>query len=523
MSKGMVYLVGAGPGDPGLFTIKGKMLLEQAEVVVFDRLVGDQILSYAPREAEFIYVGKESGRHALSQDEINLLLVEKASAGKRVVRLKGGDPFLYGRGGEEAVYIREQGLDYEVVPGITSAIAVPAYAGIPVTHREATSSFAVITGHEKPGKKDSSINWDKISTGIGTLVFLMGVENLDYICSQLIKNGRNSATPVALIRWGTLPEQEVLTGTLDNIVQRVKDVDFQPPAVIVVGEVVELRNRLKWVEDKPLWGKKVVITRSREQASVLVKKIWDLGGIPLEFPTIKISKEADLTQLAEAFKHINDYQWIIFTSVNAVEIFFDEMKLNNIDIRDLYRIKICAIGPATRKKLEDWGLKVEVMPDEYRAEGVLEALNGIITEEERVLMPRARGARDVLPETLRKWGLQVDEIKIYSAALVAGENADIPDNIIQGKVDYLTFTSSSTVNNFVEIMGLENISKLGKEIKIACIGPITADKARELGFEVKIVAEEYTIDGLVQAILNDAEDHQGGANNYLNEEMSSET
>ncbi|KUG04697.1 uroporphyrinogen-iii methyltransferase / uroporphyrinogen-iii synthase [hydrocarbon metagenome] len=513
MSNGMVYLVGAGPGDPGLFTLRGKMLLEQADVVVFDRLVGDEILSYAPREAELIYVGKESGRHALSQDEINTLLVEKAREGKQVVRLKGGDPFLYGRGGEEAVYIREQGLNYEVVPGITSAIAVPAYAGIPVTHRDATSSFAVITGHEKPGKTDSSISWDKISTGIGTLVFLMGVENLDYICSRLMENGRGPDTPVALIRWGTRPQQEVLTGTLDDIVQRVKDADFKPPAVIVVGEVVQLRDKLKWIENRPLLGKRIIVTRSREQASVLVRKIRELGGTPLEFPTIEIIKEADMSLLVKAFKQIQDYNWIVFTSVNAVEIFFEEMKLNDIDIRNLYGIKICAIGPVTRKKLEDWGLKVEMMPDEYRAEGVLEALNSIITEGERVLLPRARGARDILPETMRKWGLQVEEINIYSAALAAGENAEIPDDIIKGKVDYLTFTSSSTVNNFVEIIGQENISRLGERIRIACIGPITADKARELGFAVKIVAEKYTIDGLVQAILNDAGDYQGGANN----------
>ncbi len=513
MSKGIVYLIGAGPGDPGLFTLKGKLLLEQADVVIFDRLVGDEILSYAPREAEFIYVGKESGRHALSQDEINALLVEKAREGKRVVRLKGGDPFLYGRGGEEAVYIREQGFEYEVVPGITSAIAVPAYAGIPVTHRDATSSFAVITGHEKPGKTDSSIKWDKIATGIGTLVFLMGVENLDYICSRLMENGRESATPVALIRWGTLPEQEVLTGTLGNIVQRVQDADFQPPAVIVVGEVVEIRNKLSWMENKPLWGKKIVVTRSREQASVLVRKIRELGGAPLEFPTIEIVAEPDLSQLANAFRQIQDYHWIIFTSVNAVEIFFEQMKLNEVDIRDLYGVKLCAIGPATRKRMEDWGMKVLVMPDEYRAEGVLEALEGMISQGERVLMPRARGAREILPGNLRKRGLQVDEINIYSAALAVGNNANIPDDIINGKVDYLTFTSSSTVTNFVKIMGVENIARLRNQIRIACIGPITANKARELGFEVKIVAEKYTIDGLVQAILNDAEDHQGGANN----------
>jgi uroporphyrinogen III methyltransferase/synthase len=276
--KGVVYLIGAGPGDPGLFTLKGQRILQQADVIIYDRLVGDTLLNMARSDAEKIYVGKASGRHALSQEQINQLLVEKASQGLIVARLKGGDPFLYGRGGEEAQYVRQHGLDFEVVPGVTSAIAVPAYAGIPVTHRDMTSSFAVITGHEKPGKKESSIRWEHIAPGIGTLVFLMGVENLPFICQNLISHGRDPQTPVALIRWGTLPEQEVLAGTLDNIVDLVREHDFQPPAVIVVGEVVQLRAELSWVENKPLWGKRIVVTRSRAQASQLVDRIVDLGG-----------------------------------------------------------------------------------------------------------------------------------------------------------------------------------------------------------------------------------------------------
>jgi len=505
MSREIIYLIGAGPGDPGLFTIKGKMIMEKADVIVFDRLVGNEILSFARQDAEFIYVGKESGRHALAQEEINALLVEKAREGKIVARLKGGDPFLYGRGGEEALYIREQGLDYEVIPGITSAIAVPAYAGIPVTHRDATSSFAVITGHEKPDKKESSINWAQISTGIGTLIFLMGVENLEYICSQLVKNGRDAATPVALIRWGTLPEQEVLTGTLDNIVQRVKDFEFKPPAVIVVGDVVKLRSKLSWMENKPLWGKKILVTRSREQASVLVQKIRELGGGPVEFPTIQIVKEPDLTLLTKAMGQIKDYDWIIFTSVNAVDIFFAEMKLQEMDIRDLSGIKLCAIGPATADKLENRGLRVDVVPAEYRAEGILEAFTAISTAGEKVLMPRAKGAREILPQTLRQRGLVVDEINIYSAVPVHGYRKDIPDNILKGQLDYITFTSSSTVNNFVKMMGRDRIGELEGKAKVACIGPVTADKARECGLQVDITAEEYTIDGLVEAILKDAE------------------
>jgi uroporphyrinogen III methyltransferase/synthase len=502
MKSGKIYLIGAGPGDPGLFTIKGKMLLEQGEVVIYDRLVGEEILSYASPEAELIYVGKESGRHALTQDEINLLMVRKAKEGKRVVRLKGGDPFLFGRGGEEALFIREQGLDYEVVPGISSAIAVPAYAGIPVTHREATSSLAIITGHEKPGKKNSSINWKGISTGIGTLVFLMGVENLDYIVSRLMENGRPADTPVALIRWGTLSKQEVLTGTLDNIVQRVKDENFQPPAVIVVGEVVALRDKLIWLEKKPLWGKRIVVTRSRAQASELVQKIRELGGTPLEFPTISIQKAADLKPLETAWQEITKYHWIIFTSVKAVEIFFEQMDLMGIDIRELKGINIAAIGPATGQKLQVRGLRVKAMPGEYRAEGILDVLKGMVLKGQRVLLPRAQGARKILPETLRERGLEVDEIPLYQAVLSSGNNPQLLEEIKTGKIDYLTFTSSSTVSNFVEMMGRD--MPVNSSVKIACIGPITAGKARELGFKVDIIAGQYTIDGLLQAIIQDA-------------------
>lgn len=509
MNKGIVYLVGAGPGDPGLFTLKGKTLLENADVVIYDRLVGTGILEMARPGAELIYVGKESGRHALKQDEINALLVEHARLGKKVVRLKGGDPFLYGRGGEEAVYVRENGFDYEVVPGITSAIAVPAYAGIPVTHREATSSFAVITGHEKPGKQDSSIAWDKISTGIGTLVFLMGVENLSFICSNLLANGRAKDTPVALIRWGTLPDQEVLTGTLQNIVQRVAETGFQPPAVTVVGDVVNLRGQLQWVENKPLWGKKIVVTRAREQASVLTRKIRDLGGTPLEFPTIKIVPAADMSPLKQALKRIQEYQWIVFTSVNGVEIFLAQLAEMNLDIRNLNGIKLCAIGPSTFASLSKRGLKVEVVPSEFRAEGILQALNGKTAAGERVLLPRARGARAILPDTLRKQGLAVDEIHLYEAVPVSAENTPVMDTIVSGQVDYITFTSSSTVSNFVQVLGEEKIKKLSGQIRMACIGPVTAGKAAEYGIEAEVLAEEYTIDGLLQAILRDSALNRG--------------
>lgn len=502
--KGVVYLIGAGPGDPGLFTLKGQRILQQADVIIYDRLVGDTLLNMARSDAEKIYVGKASGRHALSQEQINQLLVEKASQGLIVARLKGGDPFLYGRGGEEAQYVRQHGLDFEVVPGVTSAIAVPAYAGIPVTHRDMTSSFAVITGHEKPGKKESSIRWEHIAPGIGTLVFLMGVENLPFICQNLISHGRDPQTPVALIRWGTLPEQEVLAGTLDNIVDLVREHDFQPPAVIVVGEVVQLRAELSWVENKPLWGKRIVVTRSRAQASQLVDRIVDLGGEAIEFPAIEIKKEANLSGLHNALSHLDSYDWLVFTSVNAVDIFFEELIGCGYDIRDLKGIKLAAIGPATQEQLTRRGLKVEVVPEEYRAEGIISALLSLSKPGQWVLLPRARGARTILPDELKKAGRHVNEVFLYEAITSLSVSQKTLENIKQGLMDYLTFTSSSTVHNFVKIVGRENIARINHNTKVACIGPITADTARQYGFTVDIHASEYTIQGLVEALVEES-------------------
>jgi uroporphyrinogen III methyltransferase/synthase len=509
MNRGLVYLIGAGPGDPGLLTIKAREVLEKAEVVIYDRLVGPEILAMANSAAEFIYVGKISGRHALPQGEINQLLVEKAAAGKRVARLKGGDPFLYGRGGEEALYLREHGLDFEIIPGITSAIAVPAYAGIPVTHRDATSSFAVITGHEKPEKTTSSIQWDKISTGIGTLVFLMGVENLHTICRELINNGRDPSTPIALIRWGTLPQQQVVSGTLEDIVQKVEAAAFQPPAVTIVGEVVQLRQELRWVENKPLWGKRVIVTRARAQASELVERLRAAGAQTIECPSILIQKQIDRGAMQNALKNLEYYDWLIFTSVNGVDIFLEEMFACGLDIRDLKGIRLVAIGPATRARLEKYGLRVEITPEEYRAEGILEELHKSITPGQWVLLPRAAGARNILPETFKAWGVYMHEVTLYQAVPAQTAGISIVDDILNGDFDYLTFTSSSTVTNFAKMIGEDKVPSVAGLVKVACIGPVTAATARNLGFTVDVLAREYTIDGLVQALIEDAQASQG--------------
>ncbi len=501
--QGFVYLIGAGPGDPGLFTIKGQKILQKAEVLVYDRLIGQEILSYANKSAELIYVGKASSDHALPQDQINELLVQKAKEGKIVARLKGGDPFVFGRGGEEALFIHQHGIGFEIVPGISSAIAVPAYAGIPVTHRDATSSFAVITGHEKPGKLSSSIQWDKIATGIGTLIFLMGVENLEFIVNNLIIAGRSQDTPVALIRRGTFLDQQVISGTLNDIVIKVREAKLLPPAIIVVGETVKLREDLKWWEDKALWGAKIVVTRARAQASGLIERIRDKGGEAIEFPSIEIIREADLKTLHTAFVNIDNYNWIIFTSVNAVDIFFQELSEQGIDIRNLYGIKICAIGPATSAQLEKRGLIVDVVPEEYMAEGIIAELGMQIKEGDRVLLPRARDAREILPKALQELGALVDEVLLYEAIAAAHVNPSIMLEIRNGQVDYISFTSSSTVRNFVKIVGKEHIEDINRQVKIACIGPITANTARENGFTVDIMPESFTIDALFQSILKD--------------------
>ncbi|NLG33283.1 MAG: HemD protein, partial [Syntrophomonadaceae bacterium] len=365
-----------------------------------------------------------------------------------------------------------------------------------------TSSFAIITGHEKPGKYESSIKWHEIAHGVGTLVFLMGMENLEYICTQLIDNGRDKDTPVALIRRGTFSDQEVLIGTLETIAQKAKSVSFKPPAITIVGDVVSLHAKLRWLEDKPLWGKRIVVTRARSQASVLADKIRDLGGEVVEFPAIKIKKEADLSSLDDALRDLRKYKWIIFTSVNGVDIFFEELKIRGIDIRDLMGIKICAIGPATRGRIERRGVRVDLVPEEFRAEGVISTLHQRLRPGDWVLLPRAKGAREVLPETLGKWGIKVDEVYLYQAIAATGINPLNIDRILNGEFDYLTFTSSSTVINFVNLIGAQNVAKLGNN-RIACIGPVTAKTANEYGFRVRITAPRYTLDGLLDAIVED--------------------
>lgn len=501
MNKGIVYLVGAGPGDPKLITVKGAECLRKADVVIYDRLAGHRLLALARPGAEIIYVGKSPDRHTLKQAEINRLLVEKAREEKAVVRLKGGDPFVYGRGGEEAESLVEAGIPFEIVPGVTSAVAVPAYAGIPVTHRNCTSTLAVITGNEDPSKESPGIAWDKIATGAGTLVFLMGMANLPAIARRLVENGRSPQTPVALVRWGTRPEQQTLTGTLENIHEKVMAAEFKNPAVIVVGEVVSLREKLNWYERKPLFGKRVLVTRSREQASVLSEAIEEAGGEPLEFPTIRVVEPEDYAPLDRAIGELNTFDWIIFTSVNGVQAFFQRLRHHCKDVRELYRARLCAIGPKTREALENYGLLVETVPGEYRAEKIIEALRDKVAAGTKILLPRADIARKVLPEALKQMGANVTEVTAYRTVAGNGDSARVREMLKHGEIHLVTFTSSSTVHNLVKMLNAPNLEALLKGVTMACIGPVTAGTARDLGLKVDLVAEEYTIEGLMRAVL----------------------
>ena len=496
----IVYLVGAGPGDPGLLTIKGMECIQKAAVLVYDRLVNSELLKYAPEDCEMIYVGKSPDRHTLRQEEINQLLVEKAKEKGTVTRLKGGDPFVFGRGGEEAETLRENNIPFEIVPGISSSIAAPAYAGIPVTHRDCASSFAVITGHEDPEKSNSSINWENLASGVDTLVFLMGVGNLKYIVENLTKYGRKPTTPVALVRWGTTKKQQTLVGTLETIVDLVAQKGFTSPAVTIVGEVVSLRDTLKWFEDKPLFGKRVLVTRARAQASDLSQLLIAQGAQVIEFPTIEIQPPASYELLDQAIEKVEEYDWIVFTSVNGVDYFTDRLLLKDRDWRDLKGLKICAIGPKTAEKLLDLGLKIDYVPPEYRAEGIIEGLQERGIQGKKILLARAEVARDILPEQLEALGAQVTVAPTYQT-IVPEVSTGEAAALLQGeKVDLITFTSSSTVKNFKKLWEKMQDTAIFQGALTACIGPITAKTAQEEGFQIDIQAKEYTIEGLVEAI-----------------------
>ena len=497
-----VYLIGAGPGDPELLTLKGLRCLQEAECVVYDSLVNTDILQHALPGAEWICVGKRGGSHTISQDDINTLLIEKARAGKVVARLKGGDPFIFGRGGEEAEALANEGIPFEIVPGVTSGYAAPAYAGIPVTHRDFSPSVAFITGHEDPNKEESLIAWDKIATGIGTLVFFMGVANLPEIVRNLIRHGRSPETPIALIQWGTFQHQEVVSGTLATIVEQVKNSGLSAPAITVVGEVVSLRDKLRWFDNRALSGKRILITRPSHQAEEFRRKLAALGAEVIAFPAIEIRDPASWEALDHAIRTIEAYQWLVFTSVNGVEKFFSRYRQLGRDLRDLKGIRIAAIGSATEKAVVERGLKVEILPDEFKAEGLLQSLKGKVLKGSRILIPRAKVARDLLPVELERQGAQVEVVEAYETTPPREGRERLELILDERPLDMIVFTSSSTVTNMVEMVKPGALQETLKHSAIAAIGPITKQTAESQGLEVQVQPSQYTIPALVDAIVS---------------------
>ena len=499
--KGKVYLVGAGPGDYKLITLKGLECIRKADVIVYDRLANINYLKEAKKGCEFINVGKASSHHLLPQDQINRLIADKALEGKIVTRLKGGDPYVFGRGGEEGELLQAEGIDFEVVPGVTSAIGGLCYAGIPITHRDHASSFHVITGHlRKDGKENPEINWNALANMKGTLVFLMGVSNLKNISENLIREGMDKDTPVAFISWATRYNQRVVTATLEDAYEVATKEQVKPPTLIVVGTVVNLREKLNFFEKKPLFGKNIMVTRSRSQNSKLVERIIDLGGNPIEIPTIKIEKVENNTELENEIKNLKDYTYLVLTSKNGVDIFFDKLDEMGLDCRALANTKVCAIGSATSKAIAKRGIKADIVPSKAVGESLYDELKGIVTKEDKILIPRAKNARDFLVNKLNEIS-NVTEVITYESVMDDSKKDEAIKALEEGNLDYITFASSSTVKNFINLIGEDNKPKLSNT-KIISIGKITTKTILDNGLEVYKESEKASIESMIEAMCN---------------------
>ncbi len=500
--KGKVYLVGGGPGDPGLFTLRGRELLSRADVVVYDFLANEALLVHAREDADIVFLGRRGGGETRAQAEINRLLVKHAREGKQVVRLKGGDPLVFGRGGEEALALAEACIPFEIVPGVTSAFAVPLYAGIPVTHRDLASTVSVVTGHESPGKEESAVDWARVAPGKGTLVFLMGTTHLGEIAATLIANGRAADTPAAVIRWGTRAAQQTVTAPLGEISKAASDAGIRPPTVFVVGEVVGLRDGLQWFEQKPLFGRRVLVTRARAQAGALAERLAEQGAEVVPFPVIAFRDPDDPAPLVRALAEIDHYDGVIFTSANAVERFFPRALAAGVDARRLAGKTVAAIGAETAAALARQGVRADVVPGRYVAEALAEALAARAPlRGKRFLLPRAREAREALPKALSVAGARCDVVEVYRTVPPASGGERLAALLREGGLDVVTFTSSSTVRNVLALLPEGETQDLMGASVVACIGPITADTAREAGLRPTIVAQTHTVAGLAEAIL----------------------
>jgi uroporphyrinogen III methyltransferase/synthase len=503
---GSVWLVGAGPGDPGLFTLRGRELLGRAAAVVFDHLANPSLLDFAAPGAELIYVGKQAGRHSLKQDEINELLVRLAGEGKNVCRLKGGDPFIFGRGGEEALALAEHGVPFEIVPGISAASAVPAYAGVPVTHRGFAACFGAVTGHEDPTKETSDLDWPSLAAWQGTLVFFMGVKNLAENLGQLIAHGLAPDTPAALIRNGTLPSQRTIVGAASDLAAKAAAAGFAPPALLVVGKVVALRDRINWFETRPLFGRKVVVTRARQQASEMSARLAALGADVIEMPAIRIAPPADAAPLDAAAARLASYDWVVLTSVNGVDALFAAMGRAGKDARSFGAARVCAIGPATAERLALHGICADLVPEKFVAEELLaELLRRNEAAGKKFLLARADIARPMLRDELQKAGATVEEVEAYRTLAEAPDPARRDD---AAGAEIVTFASSGAVRNFAAALGPERLARLRERARLVSIGPVTSQTMNELGLPVAAEAARSTIPALVDAVVNTAKEMQ---------------
>jgi uroporphyrinogen III methyltransferase/synthase len=491
-----------------MLTLRAKEIIETCDVMIYDYLANADFLKWCKADCEILYVGKKGGDHTLPQDKINELIVDKARSGKTICRLKGGDPYVFGRGGEEAEELVEAGIDFEVVPGITAGVAAPAYAGIPVTHRDHTTSVCFITGHEDPTKGESGNNWAVYGQSNSTLVFYMGVGNLPMIAENLMKNGRAADTPVALVRWGTRCNQQSFVSTLENVAADAAERKFKAPSIIIVGGVCSLHDKLAWFEKKPLLGKGVVVTRAREQASGLVDILRGHGACVHEFPTIAVEHLDDYAEVETAILQLARYQWVVFTSVNGVKFFWEQLAEVGLDSRIFGGMQIAAIGPATADELRARGITPDFVPDKYVAEHVVDGLLKLGIQGQDVLIPRARVAREVLPEELKKAGCNVTVLPVYETKLVQQSGDEIVAALDNGDIHYVTFTSSSTVENFFELVPAETLRRY-PDVRLASIGPVTSKTLSGFGFTPAIEPEDYTIPGLVAALVDSATADKG--------------
>ena len=501
MTTPTVYLVGAGPGDPGLLTLRAVECLAQADLVVYDKLAAPRMLDYAPPAAERICVADLADCHVERYRPIQQTLIEGARAGRRVVRLKGGDPFLFGRGGEEGEALRQAGIPFEVVPGVTAALGAAAYAGIPLTHRQHASAVALVTGHEDPTKPSTSLDWDALARFPGTLVFYMGMSRLARIVASLVGHGKSAATPAAVVHWGTTGDQQTVEAALGELPAAVQQAGVTAPAVVIVGPVVSLRGRLDWFERRPLRGKRVLVTRPRHQANELVRRLELLGAVPLVLPAVEIAPPADWAAVDRAIDELPSYQWLVFTSSNGVSAFLSRLRARGRDLRALGGVRLAAIGPATAEMLRGYHLEPDVVPAEYRSEALAAALAEHVAGQ-AVLLARADRGRELLREELARTARRVEQVAVYRQVDAVDAASPALDWLRRGEIDYVTLTSSNIARALVRALDEVCKGRLESgEVRLVSISPVTSAAVRELGLPVAAEASEYTAEGLVDALV----------------------